>query len=187
MTIKQGLIAAAILVCVSNTAFARDNGGYAGVGFGSTWTNVQNTTTGVTTNYSSSGAHIFGGYQLNQNFAVEAEYVDLGKFSGTTVAVAGTGLGVSAVGILPVSDKFSLYGKLGIASVNSTLTAAPGYVLLVPASESKVGVSFGAGAELAIAPQAAIRLSLDSYAYSAGTGQLTGNVGVVGIAGIFKF
>lgn len=187
MNIKQGLVAAAIWACFSNAAFAADSGGYAGVGLGGTYTNIKNTSTGQSDSYSSSAFNLLGGYQFNKNFAVEVEYVDLGKFKGAIVDIAGTGLGISGVGVVPLPSNFSLFGKIGVTSVNSTATAHPGWVLLVPASESKVGVSFGLGGQYEITPNATLRLSLNSYEYSALAGNITGRMGMYGVAGIFKF
>src|SRR5262245_18727725 len=68
------------------------------------------------------GYKIFGGYEFNQYFGVEVALMDLGKakysgsFLGTPVAggkVEVVGLNTSAVGIIPVSQNFSLFGKLG--------------------------------------------------------------------------
>lgn len=71
----------------------------------------------------STGYKIFGGYQLNRNFAVEGGYFDLGNFGyiATTVP-AGTldgriklrGLNLDLVGTLPLSEKFSVFGRTGV-------------------------------------------------------------------------
>jgi OOP family OmpA-OmpF porin len=66
---------------------------------------------------------LFGGYQLNNNFAVEAGYFDLGEFGYTaTTAPAGTlvgkiklkGLNFDVVGKVPLADKFSAFGRVGL-------------------------------------------------------------------------
>lgn len=65
----------------------------------------------------------FGGYKFNKNFALEAGYFDLGQF-GFSAATSPTGtlsgnikvkgLNFDAVGILPLKDKFSVFGRLGL-------------------------------------------------------------------------
>lgn len=187
MKIKYRLVAAVILACFSNAIFAAESGGYAGVGLGVSYATIKNVSTGRSDSYSSSGLNLLGGYQFNQNFAIEAEYVDLGKFTTSIVEIASTGLGVSGVGVIPLANNLSLFGKIGIASVDTKASARPGWVLLVPASESKVGVSLGLGGQYEITPNATLRLSLNSYEYSALAGSLTGRVGMFGVAGIFKF
>jgi OOP family OmpA-OmpF porin len=66
------------------------------------------------------------GYQIGETFAVEASYLDTGKFKyRATVAGTPTSLDVSAstlhlagLAFLPVGEQFSLYGKLGYTSGN---------------------------------------------------------------------
>lgn len=79
--------------------------------------------TSGTVDGSDSGLKIFGGYQFNKNLAVELAYVDLGKanYSGTFFgapvtggSVDTTGLNFSAVGIIPLSPSFELFGKVGV-------------------------------------------------------------------------
>ncbi|HEX5393129.1 MAG TPA: outer membrane beta-barrel protein [Rhodocyclaceae bacterium] len=57
------------------------------------------------------------GYQFNRYFAVEANYTDFGKFKVSNAVGTGDwksdGVGVSAVGILPMDNRLALYGKAG--------------------------------------------------------------------------
>ena len=64
----------------------------------------------------------FGGYQFSRNFALEGSYFDLGKFGFPAPAAAPgvldgglrvRGYGVDAVGLLPLSERFSAFAKLG--------------------------------------------------------------------------
>jgi len=75
---------------------------------------------------------LVGGYQFNRNLAVEGGYVNLGHFkyqSSTTTPAAGSitgrygagGFGVSAVGILPLQQGFSVYGKAGLLLARTEL------------------------------------------------------------------
>lgn len=55
----------------------------------------------------------FGGYRAHRNFAVEFGYIDMGQ-----THIAGTRVNASAwelvgLGIAPLTESFSLYGKLG--------------------------------------------------------------------------
>lgn len=52
----------------------------------------------------------FGGYQFNQNIAVEAGYRRLAKLDGDTADQ----FHVSAVGTLPLSNGFNVFGRLGV-------------------------------------------------------------------------
>jgi OOP family OmpA-OmpF porin len=82
-------------------------------GFGTTSINDVNLNTGV---------KFFGGYQFNRYFALEGGYFDLGRFGyqATTVPVGGLngniqlkGVNLDAVGMWPMSENFSLLGRLG--------------------------------------------------------------------------
>jgi predicted porin len=64
------------------------------------------------------GFYFNGGYRFSENFALAGEYVDLGttKAGGPDVddKLEATGFGLVAVGILPLSSRFELFGKLGL-------------------------------------------------------------------------
>ena len=73
------------------------------------------------------------GYQFSPYFAAELGYLRLanqkGKDYGSTGYAIGTktlsqnALDVAAKGILPINDKFNVYGKLGVAYLTSTITS----------------------------------------------------------------
>jgi len=75
------------------------------------------------------GWKIFGGLQINKYFAVEGTYINWGELSGSgtligvPVSISGDAksFGVAAVGILPINDRFSLFGKAGV--LNTTVGA----------------------------------------------------------------
>ncbi|HEX6690089.1 MAG TPA: porin family protein [Burkholderiales bacterium] len=56
---------------------------------------------------------ILGGYQFNKNFAVEGAYIDFGKTSEGGTEFKANAWEAVAVGILPVGDRFGVYGKAG--------------------------------------------------------------------------
>lgn len=103
---------------------------------------------------------IFGGYQFHKYFAIEAAYVDLGRFSyDTTVVPDGTlnarstieGAELSAVGLLPLGEDFSLYARVGaFASETRTRFAGTGSIELVTGAErqneSGTHAAYAAGA-----------------------------------------
>ena len=53
------------------------------------------------------------GYQFSPFFALEAEYIDFGNFGEDEVEGKLKGFGLSAVGRLPLTDSFGVYGKAG--------------------------------------------------------------------------
>ena len=53
------------------------------------------------------------GYQFNEFFALEAEYIDFGNFGDDDVEGKLKGAGLSAIGRLPLTDSFGVYAKAG--------------------------------------------------------------------------
>jgi OOP family OmpA-OmpF porin len=119
----------------SQSAVALDSGWYAGLGVGLSMTEIDNdrikagllqqglTTTSISDDERDVGYKIFGGYKINRHFAVEGGYFDLGKFSYTANTsppgtVSGSiklsGFNIDGLGILPLSEKFSAFGRIGV-------------------------------------------------------------------------
>jgi len=53
------------------------------------------------------------GYQFNEFFALEADYIDFGKFGDDDVDAKLKGLGLGLIGRLPITDTFGVYAKAG--------------------------------------------------------------------------
>lgn len=63
---------------------------------------------------------VFGGYQFHRNFAVEAGYTDFGKVKPTGLGedLEADSVSLTALGIVPFTDKFSAYAKAGMQRWN---------------------------------------------------------------------
>jgi OOP family OmpA-OmpF porin len=63
------------------------------------------------------GWKLFWGEQVNQNFAVELDYVNLGeasgKVSGNEISAEAHGVTLSGIGLYPVTDQFGVFGRFG--------------------------------------------------------------------------
>ncbi len=117
-------------------AVAAESGWYGGLGVGLSQANIADdrirsqlrgswglTMTTIDDDDRDVGYKLFGGYKFNKHFAVEGGYFNLGKFgftANTTTAgssLTGTGkfqgLNLDAVGILPLTEKFSAFGRVG--------------------------------------------------------------------------
>ena len=109
----------------------------------------------------STGWKVFGGYQFNKNWAAELAYTDLGKFSfeaDVTVSPYATGTEIgkakpacwslSAVGILPVGNNFSLLGKAGICRWDDHASVVyPATGTVEPVESTGTDLTFGLGAK----------------------------------------
>lgn len=99
---------------------------------------------------------IFGGYKFNKNFALEGGYFNLGQFSYTATTVpAGTlsgtiklqGLNLDAVGILPITEKFSAFGRVGVnyAEAQDNFSSSGAVATPMNPSPSKRDANYKAG------------------------------------------
>ena len=86
------------------------------------------------------GLGVFAGYRFNRNFAIELGYVDLGTVSAdldNTTRVNGarldaegeaqldaTGLMASALISIPIGQRFSVFGRLGVLAWDADLSAS---------------------------------------------------------------
>jgi OOP family OmpA-OmpF porin len=121
---------------------------------------------------------LFGGYQFNRNFAVEGGYFNLGEF-GYTATTAPTlaatlngkiklqGLNLDAVGMLPMGDKFSVFGRVGMqyAQAKDTFTstgAAPTPANPNP-SKNALNYKVGVGAQYDFNRSLGMRVEAERY------------------------
>lgn len=187
-----GLIALTVLGAVSSSGAIAQyqyemNGPYIGGNVGRTKADFDNdsinrTLTGqgltvrsTTEDNSGTGYKLFGGYQLNRNFAVEGGYFDLGRSSYTfnTTPVGSfngetrvRGLNLDLVGMLPVSDRFSVFGRIGAAYAQSrasfTSTGAVAANTTNP-RRNDTNLKVGLGMQYAITEALAVRAELERY------------------------
>src|SRR5580698_2338980 len=133
------------------------------------------TTTSISDDDNHSGYKIFGGLQLNKNFALEAGYFDLGRFgftantqpSGTlTGSTKVKGLNFDVVGILPFTENFSGFGRLGLDYTDAADSFdGNGFVSVRDSKPSKRDTSykFGLGLQYAFTRSFGGRLEAERY------------------------
>lgn len=182
---KLSLIALAVLG--TTPALSQELlGPYIGANIGSTRANFDSPTTldafvgpGFNVNSSSAdnrdnGGKLYGGYRFNRNFAVEAGYFDLGRFNysyNTTPpgSLGGDlrvrGLNLDLVGIFPVSDRFSVFGRVGAAYAQSRTSFNNTGAVPFAASrkESDTNLKVGVGLEYAFSDRLSVRAELERY------------------------
>jgi OOP family OmpA-OmpF porin len=143
---------------------------------------------------SDTGFGLAGGYQINDHFAVEFGYVDLGSVNyradttlaqgaeqadaDVTLQSSASGPVLSVLGILPVGERFSVFGRAGLSLLNADGTVRvtiDDMIQRASQSSQKSDLVFGVGAELAFAQYYAIRLGWDRY-LDVGTEDVTGDI-----------
>lgn len=101
------------------------------------------------------GAGIFVGYKFNQNVAVEAGWHQLADMNervfGDKVNVKYEQTEISLIGTLPLSNGFSVYGRLGYNEVKGKLSGTVDGVR-VSESGTEDKVVYGAGLSYAFTP-----------------------------------
>ncbi|HSA88317.1 MAG TPA: outer membrane beta-barrel protein [Burkholderiales bacterium] len=173
-----------------------DMGWYVGAAIGQTEVNLDCTGTTACDDKDSSWK-IFAGYQFNRNFAVEFGYTDLGEATASTppigiippasVAIESTVWELVAVGILPLADRFSAYGKLGLYRADTDV--AVNFVGLgsVTDSDSNTDLTFGIGVRFDITPHLGVRLEWQRYSGVAAADFDEGDVDAMSLGVAWRF
>jgi OOP family OmpA-OmpF porin len=145
MNVISGVIGAA-LFAMGMCAAQAESGPYVGANFGQSSIDLCSGLAVTGCDDDDTGWKVYGGYDINPYFAVEAGYADLGDFSvaipGITVTGEYDGMFIDAKGSLPIGDAFSVFAKLGVLFWDvEGANAAVGY------SEDGSDLSYGLGAE----------------------------------------
>ena len=169
----------------------RIRGGLAGQGLG---------TSSIEDRDEDTGYKVFGGYQLNRNFAVEAGFFDLGHFGYTATTVPGgslvgdvrvKGLNLDLVGTLPLGERFSALGRLGVTSTrtegnfSSTGAARVPYVDANP-SQRSTNAKVGLGLMYKVTESLAMRLEAERYGIKDAVGN-KGHADMVSVGLVYWF
>ena len=201
---------ATCVACISPLAQADDAGWYGGISAGRSKAKIDDPgitrslsangfgTTSIADDDRSNSYKLFGGYQFNRNFAVEGGYFDLGKFGYTaTTNPPGTlrgdirlkGLNLDAVGILPITDKFSAFGRVGVnyAQARDTFRGTGAVIVRSPnANKSEANLKYGVGLQYAFNESLGMRLEAERYRVNDAIGH-RGDVDTVSLGLIYRF
>lgn len=149
------LLGVAFALCLAPQVRAADTGWYlgAGVGAGRNGFRIEDFTIGVNEHQDDlkPAGKVFAGYMFNQNWGIETAYANVGTFRYQYDAgAAGTasldykvrGISLSGVGNAPLTDRFSLFARIGLfySDVRNTVTDSNGTlatVFVAPGTEFK--------------------------------------------------
>jgi OOP family OmpA-OmpF porin len=205
---KLSLVTLAIIA--SPLAVADDSGWYAGANAGQSRATIDDvritsgllnsgfTSTSITDDDRSTGYKIYGGYQFNRNFALEGGYFDLGKFGfNATTVPAGTlsgsiklrGLNLDFVGSLPITQRLSAFGRLGVnyAEARDSFTGTGAVNVLDPnPSKRDTNLKVGLGLQYALTQSLAMRAELERYRINDAVGN-KGDIDLVSVGLVYRF
>ena len=207
----SGALGLVVLAVVATPyAMADDAGWYVGASGGRTRAKIDDvrinngllasgfTSSTISDDDRASGFKAFGGYQFNRNFALEGGYFDLGKFGYSVVTVpAGTlngdirlkGLNLDTVGILPLTDKLLLLGRVGInyAQARDHFSGTGAVNVLDPSpSKRQANVKFGVGMQYAFNDALAMRVEAERYRINDAVGN-RGDVDLFSVGLVYRF
>lgn len=203
-----GLVALAAIV--SPIAMAQDAGWYVGANAGQSRAKIDDERiTGslagrglsgisIADDDRDTGYKIYGGYKINKNFAVEGGYFDLGEFGYAATTSAGTlnghskikGLNLDLVGMLPITDKFSAFGRVGVnyADVKDSFTGTEASVYGANANPSKraANLKVGLGLQYAFTESLAMRGEVERYRINDAVGN-KGDIDLISLGLLYQF
>jgi len=205
-----GALGLAGIAAVSASALAADEGWYVGAGIGqSREENHHDRITqqllgsGYTTNSISDDSQdtawkLIGGRKFNKNFALEASYFNLGEFGFTAQttppgSLSGRiklqGVGVDAVGILPLGNQFSAFAKLGLqyAKAEDTFTGTGALAATnTHPSKSSGGYKAGLGVQYDFTRSLGLRGEWENYRVNDAVGN-NGNINTLMVGLVYTF
>ncbi|MHA4868811.1 outer membrane beta-barrel protein [Duganella sp. PWIR1] len=115
------------------------------------------------------GGKVYGGYNIDSTWAVEAGYTDFGKRSyNYTRSGAAGGINtdahsyyVAGKGTWPVAQDFAVFGKLGVARNHNEVTTSG--IASVSGSDNKTALYASVGGEYAINKNVKVSLEYENY------------------------
>jgi OmpA-OmpF porin, OOP family len=116
-----------------------------------------NSVGGLETGRSDFGLKLHGGYSFTPNLAIEAGYADLGRFHSGAGSVKADGWFLDGVGTLPVYDKLSVLGRVGVFNGRQRSS--------LQGSDSGTNIKVGAGLQYDISQRVNIRGEWERYRF----------------------
>lgn len=178
-------IAAAVLLStvVAAPAFAADTGVYVGFNLGSGKPGISSSA-GLSKNSKAMYGGLLG-YQYSKNLAAEVQYTGIGQVTDVNGQTAkGDALSVAAVGIMPMNDSFSVFGKLGFASTKTTTSAT-----FASVGTTRSALTYGLGAQYNVNQNLGVRAGWDRYgaATTLAGAKVNANADVMTVGVVYKF
>jgi len=117
------------------------------------------------------GFKLYGGYQFNENWALEAQYINLGKYKGEPArepknvaggTVKASGIAVNGVGSYHFNEDFSIFAKAGVIQLKLDAEFF-GPSRRASGSGTSTLPLLGIGAEYRLTPQLSLRAEYEYY------------------------
>lgn len=190
--------------------FSNNTGMYMGISAGEAKTHIdQNriaqgllgaglTTDSFTADRRDTGYKVFLGLPIHPNWAVEAGYFDLGRFgfaanTTPTGSLTGSarikGLNLDLVGTLPITERWSLLGRVGAAyaQTQDNFNGSGAVTVIDPSPRKReTNYKYGFGTQYAFTPALSMRLEAERYRVNDAVGS-RGNVDLISLGLVYRF
>jgi OOP family OmpA-OmpF porin len=190
--------------------FIAHTGHYMGIGAGQSQAHIDNariqqnlmgqglSTTTLTEDDLDTGYKAYLGFPIHPNWAVEAGYFDLGRFGfNATTSPNGSltgsarirGLNLDLVGTLPVTERWSLMGRVGAAYAQTqTRFSSSGAVAVSDPTSNRreTNYKYGLGTQYAFTPSLSLRLEAERFRVNDAVGR-RGDVDLVTLGLVYRF
>jgi OmpA-OmpF porin, OOP family len=199
MSLKKATLAALVAVSgavVSSTSFAQakntETGFYIGASIGQSTTDCDTSGTGLSCDDKDTAYKIFGGYKFNKNLAIEGGYTPLGEVNasggGVNITAEATAWELVGVGMFPLGNNFSIYGKLGFYNGEIELSSNIG----ASGKKTTTDLTYGLGVQFDLTRNLGIRGEWQRYAgfktpSTAVTDEDKSDVDVLSLGVLWKF
>jgi OOP family OmpA-OmpF porin len=178
---KKSLLLFVASLFVSTSVFAQESKWYMGASAGQTKFDTGITPITASLDDKDSGFKIFGGYDIDENFSVEAHYVDFGEASlsgtnGQTFRIDGTtyqfnsaasikskasAWGVAVIAGIPVTESVRPFAKVGFNRVSNELTVTG--TTATSTKENSTESLYGVGVEYSLTKAIALRIEYEIH------------------------
>ncbi len=209
-TIPGTLSLVALTLIASPYARAQDSGWYLGANVGQSRAKIDDARItsgllgsglGVTTlqdHDKDTGFKVFGGYEFNRWFSLEGGYFDLGKMGYTAATLPGgtlegqikvQGVNLDAVLNIPLTEKFSVFGRAGViyADAKDTFSGTGAVIVVNPSpSEKATNYKYGGGLQYDFTKSFGMRAEYERYRINDAIGN-KGDIDLASIGLLFRF
>ncbi len=159
-----GLFAVLFLLSMLSTSVLAAPHFYIGGSIGQSYVEENNVLAGEDFEDEDFGFKAFAGYRFHKNFAAELDYLDYGETDdnilGIDTEIDLYAVALYAVGILPLSEQFELFVKLGAAYWDGEADAS---IMGITVSDDENGtdLAYGLGASYAFTDNFAVRVEYE--------------------------
>lgn len=168
LALSAGFIAPAYAQTTTTTTtdtwrmpYERGFWGHAGVSFGQSKLDDVNCAPGFGCDDKDQAFKLYAGGRFSNIFGLEVGLLNFGKFSANGGEADGWGADAALIAGIPIGSNSAIFGKLGVIYGRTEINAAvPG---VTTGKERGFGGRWGAGAQVGLTPQWALRADYDRY------------------------